>query len=135
MGKIYIWGIGHRGKWALVLIGTNTNGHLGERDTPSALTGYPKCPVSIFPKCLQMGTRANGHLGQINILGKGVSQVPYAHFPRIYANGHWGKWALEVNAHLGERDTPSALKRFPKCPMPIFLKCLQVGTGANGHLR
>ena len=56
-------------------------------------------------------------------------------------NGYWGKWALGVNAHLGERGTPSALclfipnvykwalgqmdiwgKGHPKCPVPISPK-------------
>ena len=133
-GKYIVGGIGHRGKWALMQIGTKANEHLGKRGTPSALTGNPKCPVSIFPKCLQMGSGANGHLGQMDIWGKEAPQVPYVHFPKMYANEYMGKWALGVNAHLGEKDTPSALKRFPKCPMPIFLKCLQMGTGANGHL-
>ena len=48
---------------------------------------------------------------------------------------HLGKWVLvkigtKVNEHLGKMSTPSALKRYLKCPVPIFLKCLKMGTGA-----
>ena len=41
------------------------------------------------------------------------------------------KWALGANRHLGERGTPSTYK----CPVPIFSKCLQMGTGTNEHLQ
>ena len=60
--------------------------------------------------------------------------MPYAHFPQMFTNGHWGKWVLGANKHLGEKITPSALKRYPKCPGPISPKCSPMGTEANGHL-
>ena len=102
MGKIYIWGNWAPGKWALVQIGTKANGHLGKRGTPNALKRYPKCPVFIFPKCLQMGTGANGHLGQMDIWGKGVPQVPYVHLSRC---------PFAPNSHLPQE--PNCLG--PKC--------------------
>ena len=43
-----------------------------------------------------------GHLKS----SKKVPQVRYVHFPQMFTSGHWGKWALWVNAHLGERGTP-----------------------------
>ena len=114
--------------------------------------------MPISPKCMQMSTGTNGHLGQIGSRGKGVPQVPYAHFPQIITNGHWGKWALKANGHLGERSTQSALclfspnvyqwalgqmstlekwtfrrKRYPMCPVPISPKCMQMARGANAH--
>ena len=54
----------------------------------------------------------------------------------MLTNGNWvGKWALRANVRLEERCTSSALKGYPKCPMPISYKCLQMGTGLNGDLR
>ena len=75
LGKIYIRGIRHREKWALVQIGTKANGHLGKSGIPNALKRYSKYPLPIFPKCLQMGAGANGHLGKMDIWGKRVPQV------------------------------------------------------------
>ena len=57
-------------------MGFGVNVHLGKRCTPSALHRYPKCPMPISPKCLQMGSGVNGDFGQMNIWGKGVTQVP-----------------------------------------------------------
>ena len=128
LGKIYIWG-----KWALVQIGTKANGHSGKRGTPSA-----RCPFS--PNVCKWALGKMDTWGKWTFGGKGhpkcpkeVPQVPYAHFPQMFTSGHWGKWALGENVHLGERGTPRALKGYPKCPMPISLKYLQMGTGANGH--
>ena len=127
LGKIYIWG-----NWAPVEMGTGANKHQGtDANMTYGEKEYPKCPVSIFPKCLRMGTGANGHLKQMDIWGKGTTQVPYVHFPQMYANGHWGKWALGVNANLGERGTPSAL-----CPfIPNFYKWAlgQMDAWGKGH--
>ena len=88
-----------------------------------------------------------GHLGvghwcewapkQMDIWEKGYSQypnIPVPISPQMFANGQWGKWALEKNGHLRERGTLSALKGYLKCPGPITPKCSQMGTKANGHL-
>ena len=76
--------------------------------------------VTINACLLVVGTKANGHLG------KGVTQVPYAHFPQMLTNGHWGKWTFRG-------------KEYPKCPVPIspnFSKgeWRKWELGANGHL-
>ena len=60
--------------------------------------------------------------------------MPHAHFLQMFTNGHWGKWALGKNIHLGERGSSSGLKGYPKCPGTISPKCSQMGPGANGHL-
>ena len=73
----------------------------------------------------------------MNIWGKGYPKcpnIPVPISPQMFANGQWGKWALRKNRHLGEKGTPSALKRYPECPGPITPKCSQMGTKANGHL-
>ena len=88
-------------------MGTGANRHQGK--WTFGKKGYPKCP-------------------------KGVLQVPSAHFPQMFTNGRWGEWALRENGHLGEKGTPSVLKGYPKCPLPIFRKCMQMGSEANGHL-
>ena len=57
---------------------------------------------------------------------KGVSQVPYVHYPELFKNGHWSKWALGANGHLG--------KEYPKCPVPIP-QFFQIGIwGPSAHL-
>ena len=131
-GKYIFGGVGHRG-----------NGHwckwtFRERGTLSALIFL--CPFPL--KCLQMGSGANGHLEKMDIWGKGYPikcpkeayLMPWAHYPKMFTNGHQGKWALGVNGHLGERGPPSALKGHSKCPAPITPKCSPMGTEANGHL-
>ena len=177
-------------------MGTKENGHNVHKWAPTQMgtwdywtfggKGYPKCPMPISPKCLQMGIGVCRHLGQMNIwrkgcpkCPKGISKVPWAHFPETVvvtrriticsqmctgANGHLGKmnicgkgypkcpntpapisfqmlaneqqgkWALGENGHLEEGNTSTFLKEYPKCPMPITPKCVQMGTGANGHL-
>ena len=87
-----------------------------------------------------MGTRVNGHRSINGDLGQIGS----------WKNEYLGKWVLDENIYLGElgtrkmgtganglqgkwtfgeRGTLSALKFL--CPFP--LKCLQIGSGANGH--
>ena len=64
----------------------------GERGTPSALKGYFKCPnilVPISPQKLANEQWGKWALGKMEIwmkgvypkCPKGVSQVPYAHYP------------------------------------------------------
>ena len=88
-GNIYIFGgIGHRGKWALVQIGTKANGHLGKRGTPSALCLFPPnvCKWALG----QMGTWGKCAFGRkvYSKCPKEVPQVPYAHFPQMFTSGH-----------------------------------------------
>ena len=98
-------------------MGAGANKHLGKK--------IPYCPMPIFPKCMQMGTGVNGHLGQMHIWGKrypkclkGVPQLPCVHFPKMYANGHWGKFekrAPQVScAHFPQIFSNGPLR--PKCP-------------------
>ena len=82
-----------------------------------------------------MGTGANRHQGKWTFGEKGypkcpngLPQVPGVHFPQMFTNGHWGKWALRANVHLGERDNPRALKRYPQVP---YAHLPQMFT--NGH--
>ena len=49
-----------------------------------------------------------------------------AHFAHFFQMGMGANWTF------GEEGTPSALKRYPKGLMPIFLKFLQMGTGQMG---
>ena len=66
---------------------------------------------------------------QMDIWGKGVPQVPGVHFPQMFTNGHWGKWALGANGHLGKRGTPSAL-----CPSVPVLICLKFSFAPSTQL-
>ena len=93
----------------------------------------------------QMGIWGNGYLGKIHIWGNwapgkmstganryqgkwrfGEKGYPKCPFPRMFKNGHWGKWTLGANGLFGKRSrpTPSAL-----CPFP-----LNVCKWALGHL-
>ena len=83
-----------------------------------------------------MGTRGKWAFGgkEYPKCPKGVSEAPWAHYPKMFTNGQQGKWELGANGHLGERGTPSALKGHPKCLMPISPKCLQMSIGVNEHL-
>ena len=125
LGKIYIWwnwapgemGIGAnrpQGKWTF-----------GEKE-------YPKCPVFIFPKCLQMGTGANGHLGQMDIWEKGVPQVPYVHLSRcsFASNSHLpqvpnclGPKCLGSNCAGLKCAGPNYLGPFVLVPICLWSKC------------
>ena len=54
----------------------------------------------------------------------------------MFANGRWGKWRLGANGHLGERGTPSSLKRYSKCPWVHLSEIFTNGhRKANGHVR
>ena len=51
--------------------------------------------------------------------------MPFAYFPQMFTNGHWGKWTFEKKGH-------------PKCPVPISPKFFQMGSGENfpsAHLK
>ena len=91
LGQMGICGNGYLGKiyiwgnWAPGEMGAGANRHLGKWTFGEK--GYPKC-------------------------SNGVPQVPGVHFPQMFTNGHWGKWALGANGHLGKRSTPSALCPF-----------------------
>ena len=172
LGKIYIWG-----NWTPREMSTGANRHQGKWTFGEK--GYPKCLVSIFPKCLLMGIGANGHLGQMDIWGKRgtpsalcpfppnvckwtlgqmgtwgkcifggkrhpkcpeeVPQVSYAHVPQMFTSEQWGKWALGVNAHLGEGGTPCP-KRLPQVPYGHFPQMYvnkhwgKWAPGVNAHL-
>ena len=102
--------------------------------------------MPIFPKCLQMGTGANEHLGegdalcpfppnvykwalgQIDIWVKEVPQVSCAHFPQVFSNEQWRKWALSANGHFGKFSPSVPLPQCPFCPS-VFL-----GEMGTGHL-
>ena len=116
LGELDTWEMGSganefQGKWTF-----------GERVPPSALMLLCPFPSNVCKWAVgQMGSEANGHWGKMNIWGKGypkcpkgVSQVPWDHYPKMFTNGHQGKWALGANGHLGERRTPSAL-----CPFSL----------------
>ena len=82
-----------------------------------------------------------GTWGKCTFGGKGypkcskrMPQVPCPHSLQMFTYGHWGKWTFGANKHLEERGIPSAPKGYHKCPVPIFPKFLQMGTGANGRL-
>ena len=74
-----------------------------------------------------MGSGENRHLEQIDIWGKGYSkwpksvpQVPCAQSPKIFANGHRGKWTLGANGQLSKGVTQEPIS--PKWAL-----------GQNGH--
>ena len=105
-------------------MGTGAYRHLGKYTFGGK--GYPKCPVPIFSKCLQIGTGENGHLGHMNIWGKGVPKCPLPIFPKCLQMGTGGKWAFGEKGH-------------PKYPVPIFPNAHmqtfgEVDTGHLGRL-
>ena len=89
---------GHPGKWAL--------GRLGKGGTLSALTGYHKCPVLIFPKFFSNGQwgkwvfGANGHLGERGTPNglKGYSKCPVLILPKFL------QMDIGANGRLGQMD-------------------------------
>ena len=91
LGKIYIRGNRHRGKWVLVQIGTKVNGHLGKRSIPNALKGYPSALCSFSPNVCKWALGQMGFWGKLTFGGKEYPQVLYAHLPQIYANGRFGQ--------------------------------------------
>ena len=129
------WGLG--ANWLLEKLIFGANGHL-EKWAPGKMgiwgkgVGYSKCPVSISPNvCIwppwPMSTWTFGGKGYLRC-PNGIPLVTCAHFPQIFANGQWGKWAFE------ERGYPKWRKEFPKCSMLIHPKFLQMGRGKNWHL-
>ena len=132
LGQTGTWKNEYLGKWILEEniylrelgtweMGTGANGlhgkwTFGERGTLSSLIFL--CPFPL--KCLQMGTRDKWTFGRKGYpkCPKGVSQVPWAHYPKMFTNGRWGKWRLGGNGY------PSALKGYiPSalifwCPFP-----------------
>ena len=118
--------------------------------------------VPIFPKFLQMGTRANGHFGEWSIPSalkeflKGLMPI----FLKIFANGHeanmgtWGKWSFGRKGYpkcsvpilptffkwawgkmdFWGRGYPKCPKEVPQGPHAHFSQIFANGHGANGHL-
>ena len=77
----------------------------------------------------EMGTDTNGHQGKWTFEEKGNPKCPNTPVPissQVFLNGQRVKWALEKMNIWG--------KEYSKCPMPVSLKCLQMGTRAYGHL-
>ena len=115
LGQIGTWKNEYLGKWVLEEkifwgeLGTGANElqgkwTFGERGTLSALIFL--CPFPL--KCLkwavgQMGTRGKWTFGgkRYPKCPKGVFQVPWAHYPKMFTNGH-----------LGQKDIWG--KRYPK---------------------
>ena len=118
-------------KWALRQMGTWGKCTFGGKVQPKYPKEVPQVSYAHFSQMFTSGHRGkwalgvNAHLEKRGIpCPKEVPQVPYAHLPQMFTNGHWGKWALGENVHLGQRGTPRALKGYPKCPMPIYPKCM-----------
>ena len=66
--------------------------------------GYPKCP-------------------------KGLSQVPWAHYPKMFTNGHWEKWIF------GEKGYLKCPKGVPQVPCALFPQMFTNGRWGKWALR
>ena len=61
-----------------------------------------------------MGTRTFGEKGYHKCSNE-VSQVPCAHFPKIFSNGQWGNF-LHLIKFGGNRHKTLGVPLFLKCP-------------------